>query len=69
MISHVIEDIVQKGTTGNYSTRPGEAFIQEVKEAYNQTNERDPEAQVHSPVLGCDQLATNTDNMADGKNK
>jgi hypothetical protein len=45
-ISHVIEDIVQKGTTDNFSTRPGEGFIQEVNEAYGQTNKRNADAQV-----------------------
>lgn len=44
--SHVIDDIKEKGTTGNYSTRPGEGFLQEVEEAYNQTNKRNPDMQV-----------------------
>jgi len=45
-VSHVIEDIEQKGTTDNFCTRPGEGFIQEVKEAYEQTNKRDADHQV-----------------------
>ena len=43
---HVIQDIEQKGTTNNFNTRPGEGFLQEVKEAYNQTNGKDAEVQV-----------------------
>lgn len=46
MYSHIVDDITQKGTTGNYSTRPGEGFIQEAKEAYHQTNGKAAEHQV-----------------------
>jgi len=47
-ISHVVKDIEQKGTTDNFSTRPGEGFIQEVNEAYKQTNKRNADRQVRS---------------------
>ena len=43
---HVIDDIEQKGTTRNYSTRPGEGFQQEAAQAYAQTNKKDAETQV-----------------------
>lgn len=46
--SHVIEDIEQKGATNNFSTRPGEGFIQEVNEAYKQTNKRNADQQVRN---------------------
>ncbi|KAK6984567.1 hypothetical protein R3P38DRAFT_2575663, partial [Favolaschia claudopus] len=39
--SHVIQDIRTKGTTNHFSTRPGEGFQQEAREAYNQTNFKD----------------------------
>ena len=45
-IGHVIEDIKQKGTTNNFNTRPGEGFLQEVKEAYDQTNKKKADIQV-----------------------
>ncbi|KIJ46835.1 hypothetical protein M422DRAFT_249579 [Sphaerobolus stellatus SS14] len=32
--------------TENYTTRPGEGFQQEVKQAYNQTNVRETEQQM-----------------------
>jgi hypothetical protein len=44
--SHIIQDIEQKGTMNNFNTCPGEGFLQEVKEAYNQTNRKDAEVQV-----------------------
>ena len=47
-ISHVIEDIREKGATPNFSTRMGEGFQQEVAEAYNQTNKRNPDHQVRT---------------------
>ncbi|KAJ7306665.1 hypothetical protein DFH08DRAFT_516164 [Mycena albidolilacea] len=36
--SHIVEDILRKGTTNHGSTRPGEGFQQEAAEAYKQTN-------------------------------
>ncbi|KAJ7692165.1 hypothetical protein B0H17DRAFT_1133414 [Mycena rosella] len=38
--AHAIEDVHEKGPPTGYSTRPGEGFHQEVKEAYAQTNSR-----------------------------
>jgi hypothetical protein len=46
-ISHVIEDIEEKGTTDNYVARPGEGFHQEVQEAWDQTNNKDTDKQVY----------------------
>ncbi|KIJ43201.1 hypothetical protein M422DRAFT_170034 [Sphaerobolus stellatus SS14] len=40
------EDLRSKATVENYSTRPGEGFQQEVQQAYDQTNFRNPESQV-----------------------
>jgi len=45
-VVHVIEDIEQKGATNNFNTRPGEGFLQEVEEAYNQTNKKNADIQV-----------------------
>lgn len=45
-VCHIIEDIRQKGTTDNTSTRPGEGFQQEAAEAYDQTNKKNAEKQV-----------------------
>ncbi|KAJ7897727.1 hypothetical protein B0H14DRAFT_2494751 [Mycena olivaceomarginata] len=39
--SHIIQDILDKGTTDHGSTRPGEGFHQEAAEAYNRTNFKD----------------------------
>ncbi|KAJ6461166.1 hypothetical protein C8R47DRAFT_993682 [Mycena vitilis] len=36
--SHIVEDILSKGTTNHGSTRPGEGFQQEAAEAYKRTN-------------------------------
>ncbi len=44
--SHVIDDIMDKGTTDNFSTRPGEGFQQEAAQAYAQTNGKNAEHQV-----------------------
>jgi hypothetical protein len=46
MAVHSPEDIVGKGTMGNYTTRPGEGFLVEVKESYMSTNRRRAEQQV-----------------------
>ncbi len=43
---HAVDDIRRKGSTKNFSTRPGEGFQQEVRETYHQTNFRDVLAQV-----------------------
>ncbi|KAJ6550186.1 hypothetical protein B0H19DRAFT_1298710 [Mycena capillaripes] len=44
--THVIPDIQDKGPPAGYSTRPGEGFHQEVKEAFNQTNFKNTDPQV-----------------------
>ncbi|KAJ7119998.1 hypothetical protein C8R46DRAFT_1149767 [Mycena filopes] len=40
-LSHVVRDIRGKGTTNHGSTRPGEGFQQEAREAYARTNKKD----------------------------
>lgn len=45
-VSHIITDILQKGTSDNMSTRPGEGFQQEAAEAFEQTNMKNAEKQV-----------------------
>ena len=45
-VTHVIEDIREKGATDNYVARPGEAFHQEVQDAYEQTNGKNVDPQV-----------------------
>lgn len=66
MYCHIEDDITRKGTTGNYSTRPGEGFIQEAKEAYHQTNGKDAEQQVRLPLVAEYGLFTNF--TLDGQN-
>ncbi|KZT29211.1 hypothetical protein NEOLEDRAFT_1086238 [Neolentinus lepideus HHB14362 ss-1] len=44
--NHAPSDIRAKGTTDNYSTRPGEGFQQEASEAYEQTNRKGAEHQM-----------------------
>lgn len=44
--AHGIDSIEDMGATPNQSTRPGEGFIQEVKQQYHRTNGRDVEKQV-----------------------
>ncbi|KAK7020896.1 hypothetical protein R3P38DRAFT_2534857, partial [Favolaschia claudopus] len=39
--NHVVDDIRRRGTTNHASTRPGEGFHQEAREAYKKTNEKD----------------------------
>lgn len=46
MMHHVVADLHRKGCIDNYSTRPGEGFQQEVKQAYRQTSRRNVESQV-----------------------
>jgi hypothetical protein len=43
---HVIQDVHEKGTVDNFSTRPGEGFQQEAAQAFEQTNMKDAEHQV-----------------------
>ncbi|KIJ28811.1 hypothetical protein M422DRAFT_269862 [Sphaerobolus stellatus SS14] len=43
---HLPEDLRAKGSTVNYTTRPGEGFQQEVKQAYDQTNFKNTEPQM-----------------------
>lgn len=45
---HLPFDLKMKGSTDNYTTRPGEGFQQEVQQAYDQTNFRDTEKQVRN---------------------
>ncbi|KAF9034770.1 hypothetical protein BJ165DRAFT_1604623 [Panaeolus papilionaceus] len=45
-ISHVIQDIQEKGTVDNFSTRTGEGFQQEASQAYKQTNMKNAEHQM-----------------------
>ncbi|KAJ7201091.1 hypothetical protein GGX14DRAFT_659051 [Mycena pura] len=45
-MAHVVEDITEKGAPPGYSTRPGEGFHQEVKEAFDQTNFRNTDPQL-----------------------
>lgn len=51
-ITHVVDDIQTKGSTGNQSTRPGEGSIQEVKQQYQRTNCRAVEKQVRCITPG-----------------
>ncbi len=44
--SHVFQDIRQKGTLDNFSTRTGEGFQQEAAQAFEQTNMKNAEHQV-----------------------
>ena len=44
--SHVSQDIREKGTTDNFSTRIGEGFQQEAAQAFEQTNMKNAEHQV-----------------------
>lgn len=44
--SHVFQDIREKGTTDNFSTRIGEGFQQEAAQAFEQTNMKNAEHQV-----------------------
>jgi len=44
--SHIIQDILNKGTTDHGSTCPGEGFHQEAAEAYNRTNFKDVSPQM-----------------------
>ncbi|KIJ54948.1 hypothetical protein M422DRAFT_153273 [Sphaerobolus stellatus SS14] len=43
---HLPEDLRAKGSTINYTTRPGEGFQQEVQQAYDQTNFKNTEIQM-----------------------
>lgn len=46
MMRHAVDDLRRKGCIDGYSTRPGEGFQQEVKQAYRQTNYKNVEAQM-----------------------
>ena len=46
MMYHALDDLQRKGCIDNYSTRPGEGFQQEVKQAYRRTNFKNTAAQV-----------------------
>jgi hypothetical protein len=43
---HVAQDIKEKGTVDNFSTRNGEGVQQEASQAYEQTNMKNAEHQV-----------------------
>ena len=43
---HVIQDIKEKGTVDNFSTRVGEGVQQEASQAFEQTNMKNAEHQV-----------------------
>ncbi|KAJ7646328.1 hypothetical protein DFH06DRAFT_997719, partial [Mycena polygramma] len=51
--AHVFDDITDKGVPTGYSTRPGEGFHQEVKEAFEQTNFKNTDPQVGSAAILC----------------
>ena len=46
--AHLVYDITHKGATNNYTTRTGEGFQQEVKQAYKQTNMKNVDTQVNT---------------------
>ncbi|KII82987.1 hypothetical protein PLICRDRAFT_58595 [Plicaturopsis crispa FD-325 SS-3] len=43
---HVLEDLVEKGATYNYSARPGEGFHQEARDDYDHTNNKNGDPQM-----------------------
>ncbi|THU83642.1 hypothetical protein K435DRAFT_689141, partial [Dendrothele bispora CBS 962.96] len=45
-LCHIISDIREKGVTHNYSTRPGESFQQEARQAYERTNKKNVDPQI-----------------------
>lgn len=49
--SHVIQDIEERGTTNNFTTRPGEGFQQEAAQVYKRTNRKDTESQVRLSMI------------------
>jgi hypothetical protein len=49
---HVLQDIREKGTVDNFSTRNGEGVQQEASQAYKQTNMKNAEHQVSVVVIG-----------------
>lgn len=57
--AHGTESVRDVGVTLNQSTRPGEGFIQEVKQQYKRTNGRDAEKQV-CRAFGCSVLLTSS---------
>lgn len=50
---HITSDIKAKGTLDNMSTRPGEGFFQEAKQAYKRTNGKEAEKQVRQTCSDC----------------
>jgi hypothetical protein len=48
---HVLQDIREKGTVDNFSTRNGEGVQQEASQAYKQTNMKNAEHQVSVVVI------------------
>ncbi|KAK7015802.1 hypothetical protein R3P38DRAFT_3321610 [Favolaschia claudopus] len=46
-VNHVVNDLRERGTTNHGSTRPGEGFQQEAREAYEQTNGKDVAPQMN----------------------
>ena len=60
-------DILQKGTTDNTSTRPGEGFQQEAAQAFEQTNMKNAEKQVWSLSLSSVESLTSFVGGLDGQ--
>ncbi|KAF8578339.1 hypothetical protein K439DRAFT_1529313 [Ramaria rubella] len=61
-LTHLAEDLQQKGAMENYTTHPGKGFQQEVQQAYDQTNFRDTEQQMvhideNQEAMACIQTA------------
>ena len=49
---HVIQDIKEKGTVDNFSTRIGEGIQQEASQAFELTNMKNAEHQVSIQIVG-----------------
>jgi hypothetical protein len=56
--SHVFQDIQEKGTTDNFSTRMGEGVQQESAQAFEQTNMKNAEHQVSCFYIGASKKLT-----------
>ncbi|KII85171.1 hypothetical protein PLICRDRAFT_57110 [Plicaturopsis crispa FD-325 SS-3] len=68
---HVLEDLVEKGATYNYSARPGEGFHQESHDAYEQTNGKNVDPQVtrieeNKEVMAAIRMAVDASDKASG---
>jgi hypothetical protein len=48
---HVLQDIREKGSVDNFSTRNGEGVQQEASQAFKQTNMKNAEHQVSVAIL------------------